>query len=222
MSYHALGLIETNGLVAAIEACDAAAKAAGVVVAAAELTDAAYMTIKVEGELGAVQAAVEAGAAAAQRVGELVAIHVIPRPDDGLGPIMPPRRYVSKYHPDDTRPPLDPDDADSDLPFGSPPPPRRPSGGRAPAKPPARREVTPEKPTKSEAQPRSATSTPQQPRQEKGAIAPPDWEAVEKMPVVKLRRFARTIPDLPIQGREISMANKTQLLEAIRSVWKEK
>lgn len=94
MERDALGLIETVGLVAAIEACDAAAKAAAVVVQSAEVTDSTLVTIKFEGKLGAVQAAAEAGAAAAQKVGELIAVHVIPRPDNGLDAILPPGKYI--------------------------------------------------------------------------------------------------------------------------------
>jgi hypothetical protein len=84
----ALGLIETVGLVGAIEACDAAAKAANVIVNAAEVTDPALVTLKIFGELAAVQAAVDAGARAAARVGQLHSAHVIPNPDDNLDVIM--------------------------------------------------------------------------------------------------------------------------------------
>jgi ethanolamine utilization protein EutM len=84
----ALGLIETVGLVGAIEACDAAAKAADVIVSAAEVIDPALVTIKIFGELGAVQSAVAAGSDAAARVGQLLAAHVIPNPDYNLEVIM--------------------------------------------------------------------------------------------------------------------------------------
>jgi microcompartment protein CcmL/EutN len=84
----ALGLIETVGLVGAIEAADAAAKAADVVISAAEVIDPALVTLKIFGELGAVQAAVDAGSRAAQRVGQLLASHVIPNPDNELDIIM--------------------------------------------------------------------------------------------------------------------------------------
>lgn len=76
----ALGLIETRGLVGAIEAADAMLKAANVKLIGKEKSTAALVTIKVIGEVAAVQSAVDAGAAAAQRVGELVSTHVIPRP----------------------------------------------------------------------------------------------------------------------------------------------
>lgn len=82
MAERALGLVETRGLVAALEAADAMVKAANVVCLGKEITDAALVTIKVVGEVGAVKAAVEAGASAAQRVGEMVSTHIIPRPDE--------------------------------------------------------------------------------------------------------------------------------------------
>jgi microcompartment protein CcmL/EutN len=82
MPERALGLVETRGLVAALEAADAMLKAAQVICVGKEVTDAAMVTIKVVGEVGAVKAAVEAGSAAARKVGEVVSIHIIPRLDD--------------------------------------------------------------------------------------------------------------------------------------------
>lgn len=80
----ALGLVETRGLVAAIEAADAMAKAAAVTLVPYEQTVAALITVQVVGEVAAVQAAVDAGKRAAELVGEVVAVHVIPRPDDAV------------------------------------------------------------------------------------------------------------------------------------------
>ena len=80
----ALGMIETRGLIGAITAADAALKAAYVTFIGTERVDPAQVTITVSGEVAAVQAAVEAGAAAAERVGELIAQHVIPRPHDEI------------------------------------------------------------------------------------------------------------------------------------------
>jgi ethanolamine utilization protein EutM len=80
----AIGLVETRGLVALVEATDAMAKAANVKITKRIQIGAAYMTTVVSGDVGSVRAAVEAGAAAAQRVGELVSSHVIPRPAEGL------------------------------------------------------------------------------------------------------------------------------------------
>ena len=76
----ALGMIETRGLVGAIEAADAMVKAANVVVVSKEYIGAGYVTVLARGDVAAVKAATDAGAAAARRVGELVSVHVIPRP----------------------------------------------------------------------------------------------------------------------------------------------
>ncbi len=85
----ALGLIETKGLVGAIEAADAMAKAANVTLLGKEQTNPAMITITVVGEVAAVKASVDAGAAAASRVGQLVSTHVIPRPDMQLAELFP-------------------------------------------------------------------------------------------------------------------------------------
>lgn len=78
----ALGLVETKGLVGAIEAADAMTKTANVQLIGTEYVRNGFVTVKIMGETAAVKAAVDAGAAAAQRVGQLISIHVIPRPDD--------------------------------------------------------------------------------------------------------------------------------------------
>ena len=88
MARNALGLIESVGLVGAIEAADAAAKAAAVQLRKSEVTSSGLVTIHIEGELGAVQAAVEAGAQACRVVGQLLAVVIIPRPDPGLDVIL--------------------------------------------------------------------------------------------------------------------------------------
>ena len=85
----ALGMVETKGLVGAIEAADAMVKTAKVVMVGKEYIGAAYVTIFVRGDVGAVKAATDAGAAAARRVGELVSVHVIPRPHQEVEKILP-------------------------------------------------------------------------------------------------------------------------------------
>lgn len=80
----ALGLIETHGLVAALEAADAMLKAADVRLLAREQTVPALITVQVVGEVAAVQAAIDAGRAAAERVGRVVSAHIIPRPDPSV------------------------------------------------------------------------------------------------------------------------------------------
>jgi ethanolamine utilization protein EutM len=89
MSLEALGMIETKGLIGSIEAADAMVKAANVVLAGKEYIGAGYVTVMVRGDVGAVKAATDAGAAAARRVGELVSVHVIPRPHTEVEKILP-------------------------------------------------------------------------------------------------------------------------------------
>jgi microcompartment protein CcmL/EutN len=85
----ALGMVETRGLVGMIEAADAMVKTANVVLVGWQKVDAGLVTAIVRGDVGSVKAATDAGAAAARRVGELVGVHVIPRPADGLEKIFP-------------------------------------------------------------------------------------------------------------------------------------
>ena len=85
----ALGMIETKGLVAAIEASDAMVKAANVTLIGKEHIGSGLVTVMVRGDVGAVKAATDAGAAAAERVGELISVHVIPRPHDEVEAILP-------------------------------------------------------------------------------------------------------------------------------------
>lgn len=151
MEERALGLIETKGLVGAIEAADAMVKAANVKLLGTEKTIAALITVKVVGEVGAVKAAVDAGAKAAERVGELISVHVIPRPHEDTEYIVYEESYdleginlaeVSKYPQD-----------------------------------------------------------------------------IQNLPVRLLRKLARDTPNFPIQGREISRANKKLLLQKFKELY---
>lgn len=137
----ALGLIETRGLVGAIEAADAGIKAAPVTLLGSERVDAALVTVLFAGDTASVKAAVDAGSAAASRVGELVSAHVIPRPD--------PQLDVLEHDAED--------------------------GG------PARRSVP-----------------------------------LSEMKVVELRHRARQMKDFPLKGRELSSANREELLALFR------
>ncbi len=89
MSLEALGMVETKGLIGSIEAADAMVKAANVRLVGKEKVGGGYVTVFVRGDVGAVKAATDAGAAAAERVGELVSVHVIPRPHNELEAILP-------------------------------------------------------------------------------------------------------------------------------------
>lgn len=86
---NALGMIETKGLVAAVEAADAMVKAANVTLVGKEMVGGGLVTVMVRGDVGAVKAATDAGAAAADRVGQLVSVHVIPRPHSEVEIILP-------------------------------------------------------------------------------------------------------------------------------------
>ncbi len=150
MEERALGLIETKGLVGAIEAADVMVKAANVKLLGTEQTIAALITVKVVGEVGAVKSAVDAGARAAERIGELISCHVIPRPHEDTESI------VYEEHQNDG-PPI--------------------------------------------------------------VTANLSIEEIEAMPVRQLRRLARDFPNFPIQGRDISKANKTLLIEKFRELF---
>ncbi len=162
MDEKALGLVETKGLVAAIEAADAMVKTAAVQLIGIENTIAALLTVKVVGETGAVKAAVDAGASAAEKVGELISCHVIPRPHDDTESIV--------YNQSDE---IGPGGSDAN-----------PTGDVASTK--GRR--------------------PQE-------LVYFDIEKVKAMPVRQLRSLARDVAGFPIQGREISRANKEILVE---------
>ena len=89
MTLDALGMIETRGLIGAIEAADAMVKAANVVLLGKEKIGGGFVTVFVRGDTGAVKAATDAGASAAEKVGELVSVHVIPRPHGDVEKILP-------------------------------------------------------------------------------------------------------------------------------------
>ncbi|MDY4669214.1 MAG: BMC domain-containing protein [Oliverpabstia sp.] len=89
MTQEALGMVETRGLVAAVEAADAMCKAANVTLVGTEKIGSGLVTVMVRGDVGAVKSAVESGASSASRLGELVATHVIPRPHTDVEMILP-------------------------------------------------------------------------------------------------------------------------------------
>jgi ethanolamine utilization protein EutM len=99
MPSEALGLLETKGLVALMEGTDAMLKAANVEMMGWDKAGAGMVTCFVRGDVAAVKAAVDAGAEAAGRVGTVVSVHVIPRPHDELGPMMPKAQSASRAEP---------------------------------------------------------------------------------------------------------------------------
>ncbi len=239
MATLALGLIETRGLVAAIEAADAAAKAATITLVSAELLGGGIVTLRIRGDLGAVQAAVEAGAQAAKRIGEVLAVRVIPKPVAELDALAPSHRRLSAEQAPD---------AFHTMKIRARSSHHAPAGARTDTSESeiSRTKATLRTPRSRSLSDRVSTPRPKTSRQSTNApiarsVAEPTLPVsatvtaartapatasrgrtslsdLEAMSVVRLRQYARTVSNLPIQGRQISMANKTQLLEAIRQV----
>lgn len=186
----ALGMIETRGLVAAIEAADAMVKAANVTLSSKEHVGGGLVTVMVRGDVGAVKAATDAGAAAAERVGELVSVHVIPRPHaeleellDGPGP--------APAQPDPT-PALHAEPMPESVP-------------------------EPEYEPQPEPEVSTAAETDGEGEEDSSAIdlASLTEEAMEEMTVVKLRTVARQMGLTSMTRKEIRFAKKEELLAAI-------
>ena len=186
----ALGMIETRGLVASIEAADAMVKAANVTLTCKEHVGGGLVTVMVRGDVGAVKAAVDAGAAAAERVGELVSVHVIPRPHEELEGILT------------TPAPVTP----------TPKPPREPE--EAPPAP-----VSPPPVPQPEPQPDPEVPAEEEKAEEGEAVQLSDLtdEVLEAMPVVKLRSVARSVGLDTMTRKEIRFAKKEELVAAIRA-----
>ncbi|MDI6780281.1 MAG: BMC domain-containing protein [Bacteroidota bacterium] len=182
----ALGLIETRGLVGAIEAADAATKAAKVKLIAKEKVQGGLVTIKFIGDVAAVRASVDAGSAAAARVGELISSHVIPRPVGDLETLI----FAEQVPQIDTPPKPDVK------------PVKRGRKPKAPApKSSAIIALKEEKPVIQEPTPIPTSDD------EKEYL-----QQLQALTVHELRRYARSVEGLTIFGRQISMANKEKLI----------
>ena len=220
MADRALGMVETRGLIASIEAADAMVKAAKVKLLGKEKVQGGLVTILVEGETAAVKSAVDAGAAAAQRVGELVSTHIIPRPDDQIDQIvvrnaaLETKRYKQEPIREEKPEPV----------------PEK--------KPERRRKQIKEDESSEETEPvfKSISSSTIDRLKEEAFGGTPTIEKsgktkskrefkfsmaeLEVMNVHQLRRFARDIESFPIKGREISRANRGELLDFFKALLK--
>jgi microcompartment protein CcmL/EutN len=216
MSDRALGMIETRGLVASIEAADAMVKAARVQLVGKEKVQGGLVTILIVGETAAVKSAIDAGAAAAQRVGELVSTHIIPRPDDQIDDMI---RGVTKVERKSHK------QVEEIIPDKKP---ERAEKIREVKKKEIIEEVKP-------VQRASSSSTID--RLKKEALGKSitlektdntrsadkfnfSMTELEVMNVHQLRRFARDIESFPIKGREISRANRGELLDFFKALLK--
>ena len=240
----ALGLVETRGLVAAIEAADAMVKTSNVTLIGKEITRPALVTIKIVGDVAAVKASVDAGAAAATKVGELVSTHVIPQPDTQMISMLPEikdddikRRKVSgSLEKPDTEKPVkaekqvekitppvlhegpqtvDKEVTEVKLPetkitgVKKSPPSEDKFSGTTDHLERLRREAlgikTDKEGTKTEKKSEEPSET-------------PSFEQLEKLNVHQLRKQARATEGFPIQGREISKANRNELLSFFKKL----
>jgi microcompartment protein CcmL/EutN len=184
----ALGLIETRGLVGSIEAADVMLKTANVRLLGKEIVRDGLVTVQIIGEVAAVKAAVEAGAIAAGRVGELVSQHVIPRPVDDIEAIL-----ARPIPTDDSEPPK-----------------------RVPAPKPGKHvEAVPESVKQAEPATESRKQKEPAPQSTETTSDDPFVQKLQGMTVHELRTLARATEGLGIQGREISKANKDLLIREI-------
>ena len=201
MEITALGMIETSGLLSAIEAADAGLKAANVRLLGTDYVRGGLVMVRFEGEVAAVQAAVDAGASAAQRLGHLLSAHVIPR-------AMPEVFCMLA----------------SDPSVG---PGKRNRGGCAACGgcEGGRRELSCAKPSGAGARPEKPARRPEGAKPAKRGNGPalqadspiPDAEALKGWKVVAIRSYVRKLPGFPMTANEIRYANKAALLEAIEA-----
>jgi microcompartment protein CcmL/EutN len=216
MADRALGMIETRGLIASIEAADAMVKAAKVQLIGKEKVQGGLVTILVVGETAAVKSAIDAGAAAAQRVGELVSTHIIPRPDDQIdgiiGDVKPverkPRKQEEEIIPE-KEPELNvkPKKIEEKKSFEEVKPVQRASSSSTIdrlKKEALGKSITLDKPDKTRSTDKFDFT----------------MSELEVMNVHQLRRFARDIESFPIKGREISRANRGELLDFFKALLK--
>lgn len=220
MADRALGMVETRGLIASIEAADAMVKAAKVQLIGKEKITAGLVTILVVGETAAVKSAVDAGAAAAQRVGELVSTHIIPRPDDQIDEMVTNSRPV-------------PSEEKKQLAI-----PKKNTKQKRKRIQQTKEESIEEieNEIKAEPEPKSSSSSTidrlkeealgkisldsKSEKSKQDKILGISMAELEVMNVHQLRRFARDFENFPIKGREISRANRGELLDFFKTLLK--
>jgi microcompartment protein CcmL/EutN len=217
MSRPALGLIETSGIDGAIGATRAASETGKVVIVSAERGDSGGMAVKIEGDWSAVQAALEAGARAADKAGQLVSMHLIPKTTDDLHQLLPYRKFMERFHAQAGSTVVKKPRVSRSRPSKEAAP--RPSKP-APAPPEVKEAVS--APPPEPASPVVVKYNDAIPGDRPPAGSEPTWTELQTMAVVKLRKYARSLPEMPIKGREISKANKQQLLEALASIGKDR
>jgi microcompartment protein CcmL/EutN len=220
----ALGLVETKGLVAAIEAADAMLKASRVRLVGKERALAGLITIVVVGDVAAVKASVDAGAAAAQRVGELVSVHVIPKPDDQIATILPIEDRKKTLPAEKIIKPKPVNPAEKIIK-------EKEVKEEFKASPKLKPDIPPEEEPKKEVTPKIASDKIERLKREalgkkfdeektkkQTSSDKINMRELEKLNVHQLRHLARSTKNFPIQGREISQANRGQLLDYFQTI----
>ena len=247
----AIGLLETRGLVASIEAADAMLKASNVSLTDKQRADAGLITIIIEGDTAAVKSSLDAGAEAAKRVGELVSVHIIPKPDDQLSIIIPFSSPTIKEKKTETKQPVVKGKSGaSKSAKPSSVTPRKIDKEKEEKKKPEEIKPEPEIEVKTEKEidknippievisssstierlRREALSKEERKKEEvknakkseeeseeKGSLAL-SMKEIEDLNVHELRKLARNTDGFPIQGRDISKANRAQLLVYFRGL----
>lgn len=232
----ALGLIETKGLIGAIEAADAMVKAANVKLVSKEKITAALVTVKIIGEVAAVKSAVDAGAAAAQRVSQLISAHVIPRPDDQIEEIIYSPEILKSSPAEESKPsksttkisePVEKKKAES---IPEPIVKEEPLPDAEPQKklktvPPSTEVSATEsrlemlrKEAMQEISPEEQGTENKEFEEELFTGEVPSRGELSSLNVHKLRHLARSFPNFPIKGREISRANRDELIEHFEKI----
>jgi len=220
----ALGLVETKGLVASIEAADAMLKASRIRLVGKERALAGLITIVVVGDVAAVKASVDAGAAAAQRVGELVSVHIIPKPDDQINNILPIEDIKKTFAPEKIIKPKLSKPAEKII--------KEKIVKKEIKVTPKVKPSIPhkEEPKKEETSEISSDTIERLKREALGKISDQkktkkqdssdedNMRELEKLNVHQLRRLARSTENFPIKGREISRANRGQLLDYFQTI----
>ncbi len=217
----ALGLIETRGLVAAIEAADAMVKAADVKIISKEKVTGALIVIKVIGETAAVKSAVDAGAASAQRVGELVSAHVIPRPDDQIDPILYDSLLKSEKIKEDKEKVGEIKSKIKSVTSKtiSTKVSKIESGVKNEA-PAVSKEVKKAEASDLKTPLKSSDNKTEKAKSISNSQKVPSLAELEILNVHSLRKIARGFENFPIKGREISKANRGQLLDYFKELHK--
>ena len=200
----ALGMIETYGLVAAVEALDSALKAANVSLADMVRVKGGRVTVLVEGDVAAVKAAIDASQAAAERVGSVANVHVLPRPDPSVGQMLAGGQGSFRREKNPSEPESEESPVQTEIRYATPE--ETPEIREEPEKV---SKETSEKIQKEEPQPESEefTETPK----------PVTREGLEKKSVAKLRSLARELKLPGMTSKDICFAKKQQLIDAIIS-----